>query len=137
MRRSSPARRSGRSALTDSHASAVTPTTTSTTEATRPSTNFPTESAIALTVLPAGGVHVGARGARAVLARRDVAHRVLGHRSDREARVDADVPGDRGAVADQQVLVAEGAVVRVDDARLGPLADHRAAHDVRRRGDVE
>jgi hypothetical protein len=47
MKRSSPARRSGRSALTDSHVSPVTPTITITTEATRPSTNFPVESAIA------------------------------------------------------------------------------------------
>jgi hypothetical protein len=44
----------------------------------------------------------------------DVAHRVLGERGDGEARVDADVRGDRRAVADEQVLVAEHALARVD-----------------------
>src|SRR3954451_24846511 len=136
MNRPSPARRSGRSALTASQVSAVTPTTTTTTEATRPTTSFPTESAIALTVLPVRDVHVRAlRGG--LVAWRDVAHGVLGHRGDGQARVDPDVRRDRGAVADEQVLVAEGAVVRVDHARPGALADDGAPHDARRRRDVE
>jgi hypothetical protein len=46
----------------------------------------------------------------------DVAHRVLGERGDRQARVDADVRGDGRAVADEQVLVAEHALARVDHA---------------------
>ena len=45
----------------------------------------------------------------ALAARRDVAHRVLGQRGDREARVDAEVRRHRRAVADEQVLVAEHA----------------------------
>ena len=61
---------------------------------------------------------------------RDLAHRVLGQGGDRQARVDADVGRDRRAVADQQVLVAEDALARVDDAVLGAVADHRAAEDV-------
>ncbi len=84
---------------------------------------------------PAGGPM--SRRRLPLLARGDVAHRVLGQRGDREARVDADVGGDRRAVADEQVLVAEGALVAVDDAGLRALADHRAAHDVRGRRDVE
>src|SRR3954469_8805097 len=124
----SPARRSGRSALTASHVSAVTPTTTIATEATRPSTCFPTESAIALTVLPLRDVHAGVLRGRALLARRHVAHGVLGHGGDRERGVDPDVGRDGGPVADEQVLVAERAVVGVDDAGLRPLADHGAAH---------
>ena len=47
---------------------------------------------------------------------RDLGHRVLGHGGDRQARVDAGVGGDRRAVADHQVLVAEDAVAGVDDA---------------------
>src|SRR4051794_18447289 len=124
--RSSPARRSGRSALTDNQVSAVTPTTTTTTEAARASTNFPKDSGIPLTVLPLRDVQAGALGRGALAARRDVAHRVLGHRGDGEARVDADVGRNRGPVADEQVLVAERVVVGVDDARLAALADHRA-----------
>ncbi len=57
----------------------------------------------------------GARARRAVL-RRNRRHRVLGDGGDREARVDARVGRDRGAVADQQVLVAVDAVGGVDDA---------------------
>ena len=66
------------------------------------------------------------RGVRDLRARRDVgrvvaggrhvAHRVLGHRGDREARVHADVGGHRRAVADEQVLVAEHALAGVDHA---------------------
>src|SRR3954447_12711967 len=137
MSRSSPARRSGRSALTDSHVSAVTPMTTTTTEAARPSTSLPTESAIALEVSAVGDVHVGALRAGVLTARRHVAHSVLGDRGDGEARVDADVRGDRRPVADEQVLVAEGAMVGVDDARPRALADDGAAHDVRGGRDVE
>src|SRR6185312_7168662 len=48
--------------------------------------------------------------------RRDATHRTLGERGDREARVHADVRRDRGPVADEQVLVAEDAMVRVDNA---------------------
>ena len=76
-----------------------------------------------------------ARAARA--AARHVAHRVLGERGDRQRRVDADVRGDRRAVADEQVLVAEHALAGVDHAALGVGRDHRAAEDVRGRGDVE
>src|SRR6476659_5226309 len=114
MKRSSPARRSGRSRLMISQVSAVTPTTTTTTDTIPLARNFP--SAIPL---------------QGMTARRDLAHRVLGHRGDREARVDADVGGDRRAVADQQVLVAERAVVAVDHAGLRVLADHRTAENVR------
>jgi len=42
--------------------------------------------------------------------------RVLGQRGDRQARVHADVGGDRRAVAGEQVLVAEHALAGVDDA---------------------
>ena len=59
-------------------------------------------------------VHVGIR--RSWLTGWDVAHRVLGHRRDREARVDPDVGRDRRAVADQQVLVAERPLAAVDHA---------------------
>ena len=76
------------------------------------------------------------RGSAPVL-RRDQAHRVLGHGGDRQARVDAGVGRDRGAVADQQVLVAEDAVGGVDDAALRAGADHRAAEDVGGGRDVE
>src|SRR5215211_8227247 len=137
MTRSSPARRSGRSAWTDSHVSAVTPTTTTTTEPRRVRTNLPAESAIAPTVLPLGDVHVGAGGRGVALPRRDLADRVLRHRRDREARVHAHVRRDRRPVADEQVLVAEGPVVRVDHAGVWALADDGAAHDVRGRRDVE
>ena len=51
-----------------------------------------------------------------VAGRRHVAHRVLGHRRDGEARVDADVGRHRRAVADEQVLVAEHALAGVDHA---------------------
>ena len=67
---------------------------------------------------------------------RDVAHRVLGERGDRQARVHADVRGDRGAVAHEQVLVAEHPLAVVDHAGLGALGDHGAAEDVRGGGDV-
>ena len=50
--------------------------------------------------------------------RRHVAHRVLGQRGDRQARVHADVGRDRRAVADEQVLVAEHALAGVDHAAL-------------------
>ena len=69
--------------------------------------------------------------------RRHVAHRVLGQRGDRQRGIDADVGRDRRAVADEQVLVAEHALVGVDDAALGVGRDHRAAEDVGGRGDVE
>ena len=65
--------------------------------------------------------HALPRGVRDLRARRhvgglNVAHRVLGQRGDRQARVHADVGGDRRAVADEQVLVAEHALAGVDDA---------------------
>ena len=70
------------------------------------------------------------RGARfGALLGRDAAHRVLGQGGDRQARVDADVGRHRGAVADQQVLVAEDALGGVDDAVLGAVRRSR-----RRRG---
>ena len=61
------------------------------------------------------------RGVRDLRARRhvgglNVAHRVLGQRGDGQARVHADVGGDRRAVADEQVLVAEHALAGVDHA---------------------
>src|SRR3954469_7166672 len=57
----------------------------------------------------------------------DVAHRMLGERGDREARVHADVGRDRRPVADEQVLVAEHALIRVHDAGVRAGADHRPA----------
>ena len=62
---------------------------------------------------------------------------MLGQGGDRQAGVDADVGRDRRAVADHQVLVAEDALARVDDAVLGAVADHRAAEDVGGGRDVE
>src|SRR5215217_4111799 len=64
------------------------------------------------------------------LRARDLTHRVLGQRGDRQARVDADVGGNRGAVGDQEVLVAIDAVAGVDNARRRVGADDGAAEDV-------
>src|SRR5947209_12758726 len=69
--------------------------------------------------------------------RRDLRHRVLRQCGDRQARVHTDVGRHRSAVADEQVLVPEDALVRVDDPGRGVLADHRAADYVRGGGDVE
>ena len=66
----------------------------------------------------------------------DQAHRVLGLGGDRQARVDAGVGRHRGAVGDQQVLVAKDAVGGVDDAADRVGADHRAAEDVGGGGNV-
>jgi len=55
---------------------------------------------------------------------------VLGERGDGQARVHADVGGDRRAVADEQVLVAEHALAGIDHAALRVGADHGAAEDV-------
>ena len=77
--------------------------------------------------------------ARALLVRGrrgHLAHRVLGERGDREARIHPDVGRDRGSVADQEVLVAEDALAGIDHAARAVGADHRAAEDVRRGRDV-
>src|SRR5207302_9503397 len=66
-----------------------------------------------------------------------VTHGVLGERGDREGGVDADVGGHGGAVADEQVFVAEDALARVDDAVPGVGGDDGAAEDVGGGGDVE
>src|ERR1035437_8241488 len=60
----------------------------------------------------------------------DVGHGTLGQRGDREGGVDADVGRDGGAVADQQVLVAEHAVAVVDHPGLWVCADDGPAEDV-------
>ena len=65
------------------------------------------------------------------------AHCPLGQRGDRQTRVRAHIRGHRGAVADEQVLVAEDAVPGVDHAVLGSRADHGAAEDVRGQRDAE
>ncbi len=74
---------------------------------------------------------------RAVHLGRYLRHRVLCKGGDRQARVHTRVRGDRRAVADHQVLVAEDAVARVDNAVLGVGADHGAAQDVGCRRDVQ
>ena len=64
-------------------------------------------------------------------------HRALGLGGDRERRVDAEVGGDRRAVDDVQAGVAVEAVVGVDDAGVGAVADRAAAEEVRGHRDVE
>jgi hypothetical protein len=63
-------------------------------------------------------------------------HRPLGHRRDRQARVVARVGRHGRPVAHEQVLVAEHAVARVDDATLRARPDDRAPEDVRGDRDV-
>src|SRR3954470_22777430 len=65
----------------------------------------------------------------------DAAHRMFGQGGDRQARGDADVGRDRRAVADEQVLVAEDALVGVHDAGGRVGSDHRPAEDVGRARD--
>src|SRR3984885_16344992 len=68
---------------------------------------------------------------------RHLGDRVFGQRGDRQARVDTWVGGQRRAVGDQQVLVAEYLAAGVDDALGGGAGDDRAAEDVRGRRHVE
>jgi len=61
-----------------------------------------------------------------------LAHCPLRERADRQAGVDPDVRGHDRAVADEQVAIAENAVVAIDDAARGVTSDHRTSEDVRR-----
>lgn len=60
----------------------------------------------------------------------DVADRAFGHRSDRKAWVHADVPRDRGAVANEEVVVAEHLVAIIDHAGSRGGSDRGATEDV-------
>src|SRR6266403_256351 len=65
-----------------------------------------------------------------------MAHRVLGDGSDGERRVYTGIGRHGGAIADEQVLIAEDAVVPVDHTGRDIAADDRTAEDVRRRRNV-
>ena len=68
---------------------------------------------------------------------RNMAHGTLRERADGEARINAQVGGDHGAIDDIGIAVAEQAVVRIHDAVGGIDADGAAAEDVRGAGNVE
>jgi hypothetical protein len=71
-----------------------------------------------LTPLPVSGDKSRAGGCRlGTRLDRDGCHCTLGHRRDREARIYAGIGRDDRAVADKQVLVADG-VARLEAQRL-------------------
>ncbi len=61
---------------------------------------------------------------------------MFGERGDPQTAVEPNICGHGGTVADEQVLVAEHALVALDDAMVEVGRDHGAAEEVRSGGDV-